>query len=418
VSGSAGDGSAAISVDHVSKRYRLYKERSSSLKEVVTRRSVARYEEFWALKDVSLEVERGTVYGLVGHNGSGKSTLLRMMAGVQHPEKGKVRIKGRVSALLELGAGFHPELTGRENVFLNASILGLRRKEIEGLFDDIVDFSGLGEFIDTPVKVYSSGMYVRLGFSVAVHVHPEILIIDEVIAVGDEEFQRRCFEYLYKIRNQGVTIVMVTHGLGIVQNMCDRAAWMDHGEVRAEGPAPDVVFEYVKTVNEAEEARLDVEQAAAAGLRTETDLEAGMRPIRVERVEFLNAAGETVHSASTGDPLTVRLHYHARQPVEGPLFSFAIENHHGLHVATPGMRPTHHTEGLVQGDGYVDYDIDRLVLGTGDYTLSLAIHDANGMVRFDHQDRALQLRVQPGKEQISGVVDLMGRWQSAVRTDG
>ena len=412
-----GDGGPAITVENVSKRYRLYKERSSSLKEVVTRRSVARYEEFWALKDVSLEVERGTVYGLVGHNGSGKSTLLRMMAGIQHPEKGKVRIKGRVSALLELGAGFHPELTGRENVYLNASILGLRRKEIDALFDDIVDFSGLGEFIDTPVKVYSSGMYVRLGFSVAVHVHPEILIIDEVIAVGDEEFQRRCFEYLYKIRNQGVTIVMVTHGLGIVQNMCDRAAWMDHGEVRAEGPAPDVVFEYVQTVNKAEEARLDVEEATA-GIRSENDLEVGMRPIRVERVEFLNAAGEPVHTASTGDPLKVRLHYHARQPVEGPLFSFAIENHHGLHVATPGMRPTHRHEGTVSGDGYVDYDIDRLVLGTGEYTLSLAIHDANGMVRFDHQDRALQLRVQPGKERVSGVVDLMGRWQPAVSEDG
>jgi ABC-2 type transport system ATP-binding protein/lipopolysaccharide transport system ATP-binding protein len=411
----------AIVVDGVSKRYRLYRERSSSLKEVVTRRSVARYEEFWALKDVSLEVERGTVYGLVGHNGSGKSTLLRMMAGIQHPEKGKVRIKGRVSALLELGAGFHPELTGRENVFLNAAILGLPRKEIEAMFDDIVDFSGLGEFIDTPVKVYSSGMYVRLGFSVAVHVHPEILIIDEVIAVGDEEFQRRCFEYLYKIRNEGVTIVMVTHGLGIVQNMCDRAAWMDHGELRAEGPAPDVVFEYIKTVNEAEEARLDSAEAEAmAGFvpGSAAEDETGMRPIRVERVEFLNPAGEPVHTASTGDPLKVRLHYRARQPVEGPLFSFAIENHHGLHVATPGMRPTHQAEGVVSGDGYVDYDIDRLVLGTGEYTLSLAIHDAHGMVRFDHQDRALQLRVQPGKERVSGVVDMMGRWQPPTGAGG
>jgi ABC-2 type transport system ATP-binding protein/lipopolysaccharide transport system ATP-binding protein len=408
---------AAISVDGVSKRYRLYKERSSSLKEAVTRRSVARYEEFWALRDVSLEIERGTVYGLVGHNGSGKSTLLRMMAGIQRPEKGKVHIRGRVSALLELGAGFHPELTGRENVFLNASILGLSRKEIEGLFDDIVDFSGLGEFIDTPVKVYSSGMYVRLGFSVAVHVHPEILIIDEVIAVGDEEFQRRCFEYLYKVRNEGVTIVMVTHGLGIVQNMCDRAAWMDHGRVRAEGPAPDVVFEYVKTVNEAEEARLDQEALAGASIHTETDIDASMRPIHVEKVEFLNEQGEAVHTAITGDPLRVRMHYDARQPVERPLFSFAIENHHGLHVATPGMRPTHQTEIDISGRGYVDYQIDRLVLGPGEYTMSLAIHDAKGMVRFDHQDRAVQLRVQPGRQPVVGVVDMMGRWLPA-ETDG
>jgi ABC-2 type transport system ATP-binding protein/lipopolysaccharide transport system ATP-binding protein len=409
-------GEVAISVEGVSKRYRLYKERSSSLKEAVTRRSVARYEDFWALRDVSLEIERGTVYGLVGHNGSGKSTLLRMMAGIQRPEKGKVHIRGRVSALLELGAGFHPELTGRENVFLNASILGLRRKEIEALFDDIVDFSGLGEFIDTPVKVYSSGMYVRLGFSVAVHVHPEILIIDEVIAVGDEEFQRRCFEYLYKIRNEGVTIVMVTHGLGIVQNMCDRAAWMDHGEVRAEGLAPDVVFEYVQTVNEAEEARLDQEALTGAGVRTEHDVDAATRPIHIERVEFLNAAGEAVHTAITGDPLRVRMHYDARQPVEGPLFSFAIENHHGLHVATPGMRPTHQPEAKLSGRGHIDYAIDRLVLGPGEYTMSLAIHDANGMVRFDHQDRAVQLRVQPGRRPVVGVVDMMGRWLPG--TDG
>ncbi len=405
------DQDAAIVVENVSKRYRLYRERSSSLKEVVTRRSVARYDEFWALTDVSLEIERGTVYGLVGHNGSGKSTLLRMMAGIQHPEKGKVRIRGRVSALLELGAGFHPELTGRENVYLNASILGLPRKEIDNLFDDIVEFSGLGDFIDTPVKIYSSGMYVRLGFSVAVHVHPEILIIDEVIAVGDEEFQRRCFEHLYKIRNEGVTIVMVTHGLSIVQNMCDRAAWMDHGKVRAEGVAPDVVFEYVKTVNAAEEARLDGE--GVGGTAVETDIDASLRPIRTERVEFLNAAGDVVHSASTGDPLRVRFHYHANQPVEGPLFSFAIENHHGLHVATPGMRPTHQPAKTVTGDGYVDYEIERLVLGAGEYTLSLAIHDANGMIRFDHQDRALQLRVQPGREIVAGVVDMMGTWVPA-----
>jgi ABC-2 type transport system ATP-binding protein/lipopolysaccharide transport system ATP-binding protein len=398
----------AISVEQVSKRYRLYKERSSSLKEVVTRRSVARYEEFWALRDVSLEIERGTVYGLVGHNGSGKSTLLRMMAGIQRPEKGKVHINGRVSALLELGAGFHPELTGRENVFLNAAILGLGRKDIESRFDDIVEFSGLGDFIDTPVKVYSSGMYVRLGFSVAVHVRPEILIIDEVIAVGDEEFQRRCFEHLYKVRNEGVTIVLVTHGLGLVQDMCDRAAWMDHGRVRAEGKAPDVVFEYVQTVNEAEEARLDLAAAGAEG--REHDVDAARRPIRIERVELLDGDGQVVHSAVTGEPLRVRLHYEARQPVEGPLFSFAIENHHGLHVATPGMRPTHQAEASVSGRGHVDYQIDRLVLGPGDYTLSLAVHDANGMVRFDHQDRAAQLRVQPGREMVTGVVDMMGRW--------
>ena len=213
--------SAAIQVDHVWKRFRVQRGRPDSLKERITSRHRGSLEEFWALKDVSLSIPHGSFYGLVGHNGSGKSSLLRILANIYPPTRGEVSVDGRVSALLELGAGFHPDLTGRENVYLNAAILGLSKKETDDLYGRIVDFSGLADFIDTPVKHFSSGMYVRLGFSVAVHVEPQILLVDEVIAVGDEEFQRRCFEHLNKLRRKGVTIVLVTHSLQFVQTLCD-----------------------------------------------------------------------------------------------------------------------------------------------------------------------------------------------------
>lgn len=411
------DHAPAVSIEDVSKRYRLYREKATSLKETITRFRRARYDEFWALRDISLEVPQGSVYGFIGHNGSGKSTLLRLVAGVQTPNEGRIATNGRISALLELGAGFHPDLTGRENVYLNAAILGLTRREIDRRFDDIVDFSGLSEFIDTPVKVYSSGMYVRLGFSVAVHVNPDILIIDEVIAVGDEEFQRRCFEHIYELRQRDVTIVMVTHSLGLVRSMCDRAAWLDHGHLRAEGPAAEVVVGYLGQVDEEEEERLAAQGAehpeahAEGAPREEIDVSAPFRPISVEGVEFLDAGGEPTVVARTGAPLRVRLHYDASQPVESPLFSFAVENVHGLHLATPGMRPGAGPSVTLDGRGHVDYEIDRLVLTPGEYVLSVAVHDSHGLVRFHHRERAYSLKVQAGDDPFgAGAIDLLGRW--------
>jgi ABC-type polysaccharide/polyol phosphate transport system ATPase subunit len=223
----------AVEVEGVSKRFRLYHDRNQSVKAAVMRGRRAKYEEFWALRDVSLEVPAGTTFGLIGENGSGKSTLLKCMARILRPDEGSLRTHGKVSALLELGAGFHPELSGRDNVFLNGAILGMSHKEIGRRFDDIVGFAGLERFIDTPVKNYSSGMYVRLGFSVAINVDPDVLLVDEVLAVGDEQFQRRCAEKFAELRGKGKTIVVVSHSLGTVQQMCDGAAWLDHGVLRS-----------------------------------------------------------------------------------------------------------------------------------------------------------------------------------------
>ena len=237
---------AVVRVDGVSKHFRLYKERVRSIKENVLGRFRAHraWEDFWALRDVSFEIPPGEMFAVIGENGSGKSTMLKILARILLPDEGSVELKGNVSALIELGAGFHPDFTGRENVFLNASILGFRRREIEERFDEIVRFAELERFIDTPVKSYSSGMYMRLGFSIAIHVDPDVLLIDEILSVGDEHFQRKCYDKIQGFRRKGKTIVFVSHALPTVESMCERAALLSGGRLVALGPAADVVARY------------------------------------------------------------------------------------------------------------------------------------------------------------------------------
>lgn len=234
----------AVVVDGVSKKFRLYRERNQSLKSALMRRRHTIHEDFWALRDVSFEVPRGETFGLIGRNGSGKSTLLKTLAKIYYPDEGTIRMHGRVASLLEVGSGFHPELSGRENIFLNGSILGLSRKEVVARFDEIVDFSGVEQFIDQPVKNYSSGMYVRLGFSVAIHVRPDILIVDEVLAVGDGAFKKKSREKFRELMSDGRTVILVSHSLGQVREMCHSVAWLDHGTLRAVGEAKTVTREY------------------------------------------------------------------------------------------------------------------------------------------------------------------------------
>ena len=234
----------AVVVDSVSKRFRLYKERNQSLKSAVMRRRKTVAEEFWAVRDVSFEVPAGATFGLIGQNGSGKSTLLKCLARILHPDAGSITMNGRAASLLEVGSGFHPELSGRENVFLNGSILGLSRKEVAQRFDEIVDFSGVAKFIDQPVKNYSSGMYVRLGFSVAIHVRPDILVVDEVLAVGDGAFKKKSAAKFKEFTNSGRTVILVSHSLSQVRAMCDQVAWLNQGTLQAVGPAKEVTKAY------------------------------------------------------------------------------------------------------------------------------------------------------------------------------
>jgi len=234
----------AVRVEHVSKSFRLYHERNQTLKSAVMRRRVSVHDDFWALKDVSFEVPAGSTFGIIGSNGSGKSTLLKCLAKIYVPTSGAITYNGRLAAMLEVGSGFHPELSGRENVFLNGSILGMSRKEIVSKFDEIVEFSGVSEFIDQPVKNYSSGMYVRLGFSIAITVEPDILVVDEVLSVGDAEFQAKCFAKFREFRQSGRTVIMVSHSLDSITQMCQKAVWINRGTVMAVGDAAMTVKSY------------------------------------------------------------------------------------------------------------------------------------------------------------------------------
>ncbi len=241
----------AVRVDHVTKSFRMYHERNQSLKSAIMRRRRSIHEDFLALDDVSFDVPKGSTFGLIGSNGSGKSTLLKCLANIYYPNQGTITHYGKIAAMLEVGSGFHHELSGRENIFLNGSILGMSRKEITRKFDEIVEFSGVEQFIDQPVKNYSSGMYVRLGFAIAINVDPEILVVDEVLAVGDAAFQEKCFQKFKDFKRDGKTVILVSHSTETVQTLCDTAAWLDHGELKTVGAAKPTIKAYLTSVGEA-----------------------------------------------------------------------------------------------------------------------------------------------------------------------
>jgi ABC-2 type transport system ATP-binding protein len=235
----------AVRVDHVSKSFRMYKERNQTLKAAIMRGRTSVHEDFWALKDVDFEVPAGSTFGLIGSNGSGKSTLLKCLANIYYPNKGSITHYGKIAAMLEVGSGFHSELSGRDNIFLNGSILGMSKKEITRKFDEIIDFSGVESFIDQPVKNYSSGMYVRLGFAIAINVDPDILVVDEVLAVGDAEFQEKCFQKFRDFKAAGKTVILVSHAMASIEAMCDHAAWLNKGELMAVGAADPTIKAYL-----------------------------------------------------------------------------------------------------------------------------------------------------------------------------
>ncbi len=395
----------AIVVEGVSKRFRLYHERNQSLKVALLRGRRAVVDEFWALRDVSFEVPEGSSFGLIGENGSGKSTLLKCMARILRPESGSIRVGGKVSALLELGAGFHPELSGRENVFLNGAILGLPQKELQRRFDEIVAFAGLEQFIDQPVKNYSSGMYVRLGFSVAINVNPDVLLVDEVLAVGDEVFQRKCNEKFADLKARGKTIVLVSHAMTSVHNICDTVAWLDHGQVKMVDAARKVVDEYVGAV------QVDrTTDGQTGGERW------GSGEARVETVELLDGDGRTVTHVRTGDPATIRLHYRFDEPVDKPVFAVNIQTLDGTHVSGPTTRDADEVPDRLFGTGHVDLTFDRMMLLPGTFDINVSIQDYSCLHPYDFRHKVLRFDVEPGEPHESfGVVALGGRW---ARTEG
>lgn len=392
--------SNAIEVDHVSKRFRLAHESNNSLKAAILRGGRQKdVREFWALNDVSFNVPEGTCYGLIGENGSGKSTMLKTIARILEPTKGTATVRGKMSALLELGAGFHPELTGEENVYLNGAILGMGKKQIKERFDDIVEFAGLEEFIEEPVKNYSSGMYVRLGFSVAINVDPDVLLVDEVLAVGDEAFQRKCGEKFADLKSQGKTIVLVSHGLAEVRNLCDKVAWFEHGRLVKTGPANDLIEEYVASVQIDREVSED-------GARW------GSGEGRIVSATLIDKEGKATQRVRSGDPVTLRLGYELKQPIERPVFAFGINTIEGTVVTSPNGRDGHCVPEKLDGTGHVDIEFDPLPLVPHTYDLNVSLWDHSVLHTYDFRQKALRFDVERGPiEELAGVVSLGGKWK-------
>ncbi|MEQ1873064.1 MAG: ABC transporter ATP-binding protein [Ilumatobacteraceae bacterium] len=393
-------GDVVLAVDHLVKSFRLHHQRANSLKQFIAARGRNRYEEFVAVNDVTFDVREGEVFGVIGQNGSGKSTLLKCMAGILQPNSGNVRVSRRMGALLELGAGFHPDLTGRENVFLNAAILGMPRKEIALHFDAIVDFSGLHTFIDQPVKTYSSGMYVRLAFAVAINVDPQLLIIDEILAVGDVSFQRRCMEKFVEFRDDGRTIVLVTHDMGSVKNLCDRAIWLEHGKAVDEGDPGDLVEAYTERMLGA------YSRTADGGHRQ------GSGEIRITQVEmFVNAGTTPVKRFRTGDDVRLRLHYESEQTVPQPVIGIEIESVGGSTISAPNTRDVGLVPTTMSGNGDLEVSFAKVALLPGSYDLHTSITDFNRAKIYDRLQNAMRFDVMTGKPyETEGVVTLSPQW--------
>ena len=393
-------GDVVLTVDHLVKSFRIHHQRTNSLKQFLAARGRNRFDDFIAVDDVSFEVREGEVFGVIGQNGSGKSTLLKCMAGILQPNSGNVQVSRKMGALLELGAGFHPELTGRENIFLNAAILGMARKEISLHFDDIVDFSGLHTFIDQPVKTYSSGMYVRLAFAVAINVDPQILIIDEILAVGDVSFQRRCMEKFVEFRDEGRTIVLVTHDMGSVKNLCDRAVWLEHGKAIDQGDPGDLIEAYT-------ERMLGAQARSADG-----SVRQGSGDIRITHVEmFVNDDESAVGRCRTGDDVKLRLHYECERTISQPVIGIEIESLGGTTVTAPNSRDVGMVPPTMSGHGMVDLAFSDISLLPGTYDLHTSITDFSRATIYDRLQTAMRFDVMTGKpSETSGVVTLHPQW--------
>ncbi len=393
----------AIAMDGLGKKFRLTHDRNWTLKATLLAGHRTRYEEFWALRDVSFDIPHGSTFGIIGGNGSGKSTMLKVLAGILRADEGTAVANGRLSALLELGAGFHPELTGRENIYLNGAILGFTARDIRKRFDDIVSFAELDQFIDEPVRNYSSGMYVRLGFSVAIHVEPEILLVDEVLAVGDLAFQKRCLERFDRLRDEGRTIVVVSHDLDMVGWLCERTAWINRGGLAAIGPSGEVIEAFVEGGEEAGDPVSGAGLLSLGGLGPD-DL--------VRSVDLLDANGQTLPSATSGGPVTFRVRYDAARAGETVIVALGLYRADGTHVTSINSGAS---SAAASSDGpvEVDYHLSALPVQPGTYELSVALHDSTMKKVFERHTHLVRFSVEPGDgDHQTGLVALGGTWQA------
>ena len=420
---------AAVVARDVSKVYRrfLHKNQFKTLKSALLKGSLLSDlrpdQTFTALDGVSFEVPAGSTFGVIGENGSGKSTLLKLMAGITKPTSGSLHVQGRVSALIELGAGFHPEISGRENVAINGIMLGLTRRQVDERFDEIVDFAELRDFIDAPVKTYSSGMYMRLGFAVAIHVEPEVLLIDEVLAVGDEAFTRKCLDKIGEFRRRGRTILLVTHSLGLAEKMCDEVLWLRRGTTAGQGDPKRVVDAYLTYVAGGEETLLAQEQRSQA-LRAESagdgPAEAaaggseyrqgrwGSREVEIVSVRLLDDRGAERHVFVPGERLTLALSVRAREPVRDFVFGVGLFTADGVSVYGTNTHLEEYLPRTLAGEAEVRFEMEDLRLVEGSYLVDVAAHRMDG-TPYDYHRGLYSFRVKSRLKDV-GVYRPAHRW--------
>lgn len=410
-------GRSAIYAENLSKCYRLYRKPSHRLWDMLF--GAKTYNEFWAVRNVYLDIPHGSTVGIIGENGAGKSSLLKLLTGVSTPTTGSVEVSGRVASLLELGAGFHPEFSGRENIHLNCSILGMTPDEIAERFERIVAFSELGDFIERPVKTYSSGMYVRLGFSVAASVDPDILIIDEALSVGDEHFRGKCTNRINEFREQGKTILFVSHDMGAVKSMCQWVVLMDRGEILEQGTAEKVADEYLKRAHARGNERLSVLNRGSS-----TYPRWGSGEVEVTEVEMLGPDGVASHVLRTGEPFSIRLRWKAHQATRNPVFGIGIYRSDGTYVNGSNHhwreQPLELAEVQAGEEGEVVVSTDRLALLQGQYYLTTFVYDHSkaAPTAIDHREHVLTFEVLDPKRHQHGMLHLNSRWLVSRRGPG
>lgn len=389
----------AIQFEHVWKAYDL--RRGSSVKSLLsnffTKHTLGK-TPFYALQDVSFSVERGALVGLIGQNGAGKSTILKLLSGITAPTRGQIKTSGQIGALINLGAGFHPELTGRENIYLYGSIMGLKRKGIQKKFDEIVHFAGLEQFIDVPVKRYSSGMFVRLGFSTAMHIDPDILLIDEVLAVGDLQFQKKSLEKIRTFINGGKGGLFVSHNLNMVQSLCHRIIWLEHGQIRDEGEPRAIISHYITEINQRA-----LKNHPAQPQHTSESMREGTGDVRIGQVTLLNGENEPTNIFEIGDTLIVQFTYRATNRISFPEFRVSV---HTIEYLMPLFGGTTALEGrtmkYLEGEGCIECRFAPLPLTRSTtYCVSIHVYSHDGLIAYDRWDQAVEFtikRTQPPEQ--------------------
>ena len=398
----------AVEIRDVHKSFKIFHERNNTLKSAIMRGRMSVAEDFHALKGISFDVPKGSTFALVGDNGSGKSTLLKCIAKILVPNSGTITRHGRIAAMLEVGSGFHPELSGHDNIYLNASILGMSREEIDSRYDEILEFSGVADHIDQPVKNYSSGMYVRLGFSVAIHTEPDILLVDEVLAVGDAAFQEKCMRKFVELKDEGRTVIVVSHSMQQLKQMADQAAWINNGVLEQIGDADTVLDQY------ADSTRFGAEFGDGAAVRW------GTGEAKVDRLEILNEHGTPLNGPiPTGAPVTFRFHYSASEPISQPVFALSLASSDGTTVWEVNTRDLGFPIIQISGQGTVDLNIKNLNLQPGLFMIDASIVDKSTSHVFDYLREANGFAVKSGALKASGgYLALDAGWSDATQTEG